>query len=174
PLVVERPVEHDPQPPWRVGEHGGEDVPAVAPYRAHLGPARNSRAQLDAVIGRLVGVREHLHPAHRGQRYPQIAVDRPALLRGGQIERQLAALDPQLRHPLVLLPPAVNRLALLPAGRRLKPCYSRPGRGGHNDVWISKRLSWYCCAGRRIRRTTTTRNSSASSGSTWRITRGCP
>ena len=29
------------------------------------------------------------------------------------------------------------------------------GRRCHNDSWISKRLSWYCCAGRRIRLTTT-------------------
>jgi len=33
---------------------------------------------------------EHLHAARRGQRDPQIAVDRPNLPRRGQMKRQLA------------------------------------------------------------------------------------
>jgi hypothetical protein len=46
------------------------------------------------VIGRLVRVLEHLYAAHRGQRNPQIAVDRPDLLRRGQMKRQLTVFYP--------------------------------------------------------------------------------
>jgi hypothetical protein len=60
--------------------HDGEDVPPAGPARAHLDHPRNPRAQLDAVIGRLVSVLKHLDVAHRGQRDPQIAVDCPDLM----------------------------------------------------------------------------------------------
>ncbi len=53
------------------------------------------------MIGRLVRVVEHLHAAHRGQRNPQIAVDRPDLLRRGQMKRQLTVFYPQHRHPVL-------------------------------------------------------------------------
>ena len=89
----------------------------VASHRAHLGPAGDSRAELDAVIGRLVRVLEHLDAAHRGQRDPQIAVDRSDLLRRGQVQHQFAALYPQHRHPRPPAAPNVKPLDLLPAGR---------------------------------------------------------
>ena len=53
-------------PAWARARPDGEDVPAVAPYRADLGPAGDSRTELDAVVGRLMRVLEHLHAAHRG------------------------------------------------------------------------------------------------------------
>jgi hypothetical protein len=53
------------------------------------------------MIGRLVCVLKHLHAAHRGQRDPQIAVDRPNLRRRGQMKRQLAVFYPQHRHPVL-------------------------------------------------------------------------
>jgi hypothetical protein len=53
------------------------------------------------MIGRLVCVLKHLHAAHRGQRDPQIAVDRADLLRLGKVKRQLAIFNPQHRHPVL-------------------------------------------------------------------------
>ena len=66
------------------------------------------------MIGRLVIILEYLDAAHRGQRDPQIAVDRPDFLRGGQVQHEFAALDLQLRHSRLLSAPYVNRLTPCP------------------------------------------------------------
>jgi hypothetical protein len=45
------------------------------------------------------GVLEHLDAAHRGQRHPKIAVDRPDLLGRAQVQHQRVGLDLQLGPP---------------------------------------------------------------------------
>ncbi len=66
------------------------------------------------MIGGLVSVLKHLDVAHRGQRNPQIAVDRPDLLRCGQVQHKFGARDLQLRHPGLLSGPNANHLTSCP------------------------------------------------------------
>ena len=82
PLVIEGPFKDDAHSARRVREHGGEDVAAVTPHRAHLDHPGNPGAQLDAVVGRLVGVLEHLDAAHRGVEY---VAEKGRLARAGRL-----------------------------------------------------------------------------------------
>jgi SAM-dependent methyltransferase len=64
PLVVERPVEHDPQAPGRVREHGGEDVQAAAVHRPDLLRRGQVQHQFAAVYQQFC--HPHVLPAGRG------------------------------------------------------------------------------------------------------------